>query len=95
VQTLPEELIRHVCSPDDLLRALDQNISGAAMDVTDPEPLTDDHPLFSHPNVIITPHISGNTQKESQHAVDLLLYNVERIRKGEDLVNVVDLEKGY
>ena len=80
---------------DDLLHALDNNLSGAALDVTDPEPLTDGHPLWTHPNVIITPHISGNTESESEHAVDLLLQNAKRFVEDKEFFNVVDIQKGY
>jgi len=80
---------------DDLLEALDNNLSGCGLDVTDPEPLTEDHPLFTHPNVIITPHISGNAEREGERAIDLLLENAQRFKDGEEFYNVVDIEKGY
>lgn len=80
---------------EDLLDALDDNLSGAALDVTDPEPLSDGHPLWTHPNVIITPHISGNAESEGEHAVDLLLQNAKRFVEEKEFFNVVDIEKGY
>ena len=47
----------------DLLATLDENhISGALLDVCDPEPLTAEHPLWAHPNILLTPHIAGPTQ---------------------------------
>jgi hypothetical protein len=80
---------------EDLLEALDNNLSGCGLDVTDPEPLTQDHPLYTHPDVIVTPHISGNAEREGERAIDLLLENAQRFRDGKELFNVVDIEKGY
>lgn len=80
---------------DDLLHALDNGLGGAALDVTDPEPLPDGHALWTHPDVIITPHISGNTESESEHAIDLLLQNAKRFVENKELFNVVDIKKGY
>jgi glyoxylate reductase len=51
-----------ICDTDALLRALEQKkIAGAALDVTDPEPLPPDHPLYAHQNVVITPHVGSAT----------------------------------
>jgi hypothetical protein len=82
---------------DDLLKALDlpNGLLGAALDVTDPEPLPDGHPLFTHPRVIVTPHLSGDAEGERDLATDVLILNVERLRDGRELVNEVDLKKGY
>ena len=82
-------------SSDDLLHALDSNLLGVALDVTDPEPLPENHPLYSHPNAIITPHLSGDAEGEKEMATELLLANIERIRKGEEPYNVVRRDKGY
>jgi len=68
---------------------------GAALDVTDPEPLPDNHPLWTHPKVIITPHVSGNTEGEMDIACDILLENVRRLEMGEGVVNEVDFGRGY
>ena len=86
---------RHV-DTDALVRALgDGRIGGAALDVTEPEPLPDGHPLWSLPNVIVTPH-TANTQ---EMAVPLLsariTENVRRFAAGEDLVGPVDGSLGY
>ena len=86
---------RHV-DTDALVAALERHaIGGAALDVTDPEPLPDGHPLWSLPNVIITPH-TANTQ---EMAVPLLsariTENVRRFAAGEDLVGPVDASLGY
>lgn len=82
---------------DALLAALDEGqIAGACLDVTDPqEPLPDGHPLWSHPKVMITPHV-GNTP---EMGIPLLAAhigrNVERMAKGAELEGIVDVEAGY
>ena len=86
---------RHV-DTDALVAALEAGtIGGAALDVTEPEPLPDGHPLWSLPNVLITPH-TANTQ---EMAVPLLsariTENVRRFDAGEDLIGPVDGSLGY
>lgn len=86
---------RHVVT-DDLVAALrDGVIGGAGLDVTDPEPLPAEHPLWSLPNCIITPHV-GNTP---EMAVPLLAArvtdNVRRFAAGSPLVGLVDHGAGY
>ena len=61
----------------------------AALDVTDPEPLPADHPLWSAPGVIITPHIAGDVRHEDQRAWQLVFEQVGRLARGEPLANVV------
>lgn len=79
---------------DELLAALDSGqLSAAILDVTDPEPLPPDHPLWSHPKVIITPHVASQSQPES--SASAVLENVKRHRRGEPLVGVVDRSRGY
>jgi len=82
---------------DDILAALDapQGLFGAALDVTDPEPLPAGHALFTHPKCIITPHLSGDTEGEFDIGADILLANVERIREGGKIINLIDVAKGY
>lgn len=70
-------------------------IAGAALDVTDPEPLPVDHELWSLENVMITPHISGGTPRYMDRAVDLFCDNIRRYQDGETLINVVDVARGY
>ena len=80
---------------DDLVAALaDGRVAGAGLDVTDPEPLPADHPLWRMPNVIITPHIAwyGNNRERQ---VALVRENIRRFIAGEALLNVVDPERGY
>lgn len=70
-------------------------IRGAALDVTDPEPLPDDSPLWKAPNCIITPHISGLSDAYVDRAMEVFEVNLDRREKGEDLINVVDRKRGY
>ena len=73
---------------DALVAALHQDkIQGAALDVTDPEPLPDGHPLFTAPNVLITPHIAFRTQSYFQRVLDILEANLERLNDGQPLLN--------
>lgn len=80
---------------DPAMRQSRPGIRGAALDVTDPEPLPEDHPLWDAPNCIITPHISGLSVAYSDRAFQVLEMNLERKAKGEKLVNIVDRERGY
>ncbi len=70
---------------------------GAALDVTDPEPLPKDHRIWGIKNAIITPHVSGNYNlKETHHRiVKIAVNNLERFIKGKELRNVVNLSTGY
>ena len=79
---------RHVVT-DDLLDALHAGRVRAALDVTDPEPLPDGHPLWSAPGALITPHVAGETFGRQQRAWRLLREQVLRLRVGEPLHNVV------
>jgi glyoxylate/hydroxypyruvate reductase A len=77
-----------------LIEALDSGRLAAAMlDVTDPEPLPEVHPLWSHPKVMITPHIASVTQPHT--AAQSVVENIRRHRAGEELVGVVDRTLGY
>ena len=77
----------------DALRS--EAIGGAALDVTDPEPLPDGHPLWSMPNVIITPH-TANTKAMARPLLGArIAENVRRYAAGEPLVGMVDLDLGY
>ncbi len=72
-------------------------IYGAALDVTDPEPLPSSHPIWSAPNTIITPHISGRWEehKNLERVFELICTNLTRYLNGEPLINVVDRAIGY
>ncbi|MVA25910.1 glyoxylate/hydroxypyruvate reductase A [Agrobacterium vitis] len=77
-----------------LLAALDSgHLTSAFLDVTDPEPLPSDHPLWRQPNVIITPHIASVTQPET--AAMAVIDNIRRHRSGEQMIGLVDRERGY
>lgn len=81
-----------------LYQALQEGpLAGASIDVTDPEPLPADSPLWQCENLLITPHISGDyhLQETLDYIVSLFLENLERYAKGEPLRNPVDFETGY
>jgi phosphoglycerate dehydrogenase-like enzyme len=81
---------------DALVEALEGGrLGGAALDVTEPEPLPGDHPLWSHPNVLITPHVATAPEAEIRHAAERIRANVERFANGEELLGVVDRDAGY
>jgi phosphoglycerate dehydrogenase-like enzyme len=70
-------------------------IAGAALDVVEREPLATESPLWTMPNVILTPHISGLGPRYWERAVQLFAANLRRFLAGEPLVNVVDKREGY
>lgn len=79
-----------------LISALKEGkLGGAALDVTDPEPLPEDSELWDLENVTVTPHISGQGTSYTERAFQVLEMNLERRLKGERLVNVVDRKRGY
>lgn len=81
---------------DELLLALDEGrLSMATLDVTDPEPLPAGHPLYMHPRVRISPHVSWSSPETMRRSVELLKENVSSYLKGEELNGVVDLATGY
>ena len=86
---------RHIVT-DDLVDALRRgSIGGAALDVTDPEPLPKGHPLWSMHNCFITPHV-GNTADMVPGLLSVRIAdNVRRLAQGDDLVGVIDVELGY
>lgn len=73
----------------------DRKIAGAALDVYPEEPLPADSPLWKLPNVILTPHISGNTVHYNERAIDLFIENLQRYLNSLPLYNLIDLERGY
>jgi glyoxylate/hydroxypyruvate reductase len=77
-----------------LIDALDKGqLSGALLDVFKQEPLPSDHPFWSHPKISLTPHVASVTTPSS--AMKLILENCQRLKKGEKLLHLVDLERGY
>lgn len=80
----------------DLIKALSQKIiGGAALDVTEEEPLPTRSPLWNMENVIITPHHSGWSEKYMDRAIGIFCLNLKAILKGKRLPNLVDKLKGY
>jgi phosphoglycerate dehydrogenase-like enzyme len=79
---------------DALIAALQEERIRAAVDVTDPEPLPADHPLWSAPNCLITPHIGGSTPEFIYRAFRFGAQQVRRFIAGEPLENVVT-DAGY
>jgi phosphoglycerate dehydrogenase-like enzyme len=81
---------------DALIDALREGkIRGAALDVTDPEPLPDNHPLFTAPNIFITSHMSWQTPKLFPRIQDIAERNLMSLSKGEPLINVMNREHHY
>jgi phosphoglycerate dehydrogenase-like enzyme len=70
-------------------------IRGAGLDVFETEPLPDDSPLWSLPNVLLTPHIAGITPAYHQRLMTLFVDNLRRYLAGEPLLNRVDRDAGY
>ena len=81
---------------DALLHALrEKQIAGAVLDVFNTEPLPQESPLWGAPNLVITPHIAGDTGRYTDLIVELFTENLRRYLADEDLLNVYDPEKGY
>ena len=72
---------------NDLVEALKNGeIAAAGIDVTDPEPLPENSALWSMENVILTPHTGGETRLYEDNVLDILIENIERLEKGEELL---------
>ncbi|KAJ5118715.1 uncharacterized protein N7443_007647 [Penicillium atrosanguineum] len=71
------------------------HLSGAALDVTDPEPLPADNPLWDAPNVQISPHVSGLGKEYLPRSLSIVKINIERIDKGLPLLNAYNRGKDY
>lgn len=81
---------------EDLVWALQNNIiGGAALDVTDPEPLPESHPLWSLTNCIITPHVGNTPEMAIPLLSSRISENVRRYLRGEELIGLVDVRHGY
>ena len=70
-------------------------IAGAALDVFEEEPLPPDSPLWEVPNLIITPHIAGNTARYDEPVLELFIANLKRYLNGEPLYNLYLPNRGY
>jgi phosphoglycerate dehydrogenase-like enzyme len=75
---------------DDLVAALHTGRIKAAVDVTDPEPLPANHPLWSAPGVLISPHVGGNTSAFLPRARRLVAAQIARFAAGEPVINVME-----
>jgi len=81
---------------DALIAALDSGkVARASLDVVDPEPLPAGHPLYTHPKVRLTPHISWSSPITMPRTMEIFLENLRRFRTGEPLEGLVDVEAGY
>ena len=79
-----------------MIKALSENrIRGAALDVFDQEPLPTGHPLYSMENVLLSPHCADHTPDWLDDAMRFFLSQLERFKRGENLLNVVDKRLGY
>lgn len=73
------------------------HLAGASVDVTEPEPLPKEHPLWDAKNLLITPHISGNYHLQETHEriIQIAADNLARFMQGRELRNIVDFATGY
>jgi phosphoglycerate dehydrogenase-like enzyme len=78
-----------IVDTDALLAELTSGRLRAALDVTDPEPLPEGHPLWSAPNLLLTPHVAGAVPNTNARAAAALTDQLQRILAGEPLANVV------
>lgn len=78
-----------IVNTDALVEALQAGKVRAALDVTDPEPLPEGHPLWSCPNLLITPHIGGSSPQFTPNALRIAAAELRRYMNGEPLENVV------
>ena len=86
---------KHIVT-DDLVVALRAGIiGGAGLDVTDPEPLPADHPLWSMPNCIITPHVGNTPEMAMPLLYERITTNVRRYADDDELIGLIDVEAGY
>ncbi|HTZ89505.1 MAG TPA: 2-hydroxyacid dehydrogenase [Alloacidobacterium sp.] len=79
-----------VVDTDALVKALTEKRIRAALDVTDPEPLPEGHPLWTAPNLLLTPHVGGSSPLYMSRAFDLVAEQIKRFTNGEPLRNVVE-----
>jgi glyoxylate/hydroxypyruvate reductase A len=83
----------HLVAPD-LLVALDSgHLRAAVLDVTDPEPLPADDPLWSHPSIWLTPHVASTTQSET--GAEAIIANIRRHQAGLPMEGLIDRQRGY
>lgn len=79
-----------------LVKALkSESFAGAALDVFPEEPLPADSPLWEMPNVIVSPHVAGLSPHYNARAISLFMDNLQRYLAGEEVLNKLDLQRGY
>ena len=78
-----------VVNTDALVRALESRRIRAALDVTDPEPLPEGHPLWKCPNLLITPHVGASSPEFARRSLQVAADELRRYMAGERLLNVV------
>lgn len=86
---------RSVVTADLVAALVTGELAGAGLDVTDPEPLPPDHPLWQMPNVIITPHVAGGSDRTFERLFLVVRENLRRYVNGEPMLSVVDVGRGY
>lgn len=85
-----------IVDTDALVAALQSgHLAGAGLDVTNPEPLPRNSPLWAMDNVVITPHVASRAQLTGDRRAEIFRKNVELFAQGQELINVVDKEAGY
>jgi phosphoglycerate dehydrogenase-like enzyme len=72
-----------------------KEIAGAALDVTDPEPLPPEHPLWGLPNCLITPHTANTPEMGIELLSSRVTDNVSRYIKGLELMGCINIDEGY
>ncbi len=83
-----------IIQTDALVEVLNEGKVRAALDVTDPEPLPADHPLWRCPNLLITPHVAGSSPQFAPRAMKVAAEVLRRYVNGEPLQNVVQVGQG-
>ena len=84
-----------VVDTDALLEALTSGRIRAALDVTDPEPLPEGHPLWQAPGLLLTPHVGGAIYDYRERAYQVVSEQLARLAAGQPLLNVIDGARGY
>jgi phosphoglycerate dehydrogenase-like enzyme len=81
---------------EDLIKALqEEKMRAMVSDVFNEEPLPEDSPLWKMENVILTPHICGESPKYVERSMDIIEHNLEAYRNGGKMINLIDMTKGY
>jgi phosphoglycerate dehydrogenase-like enzyme len=85
-----------VVNEEELLHALkEEKIAGAVLDVFTEEPLPSDHPFWQTERLILTPHVSGRSPHYMQRAIEIFRENLSKYPEDGDMINMIQLDKGY